>query len=90
MSADIVTFPKPRQADADDEAIVALLRKPAAILKKYRKGETVAEALERARWQVLRTYKDCKAGDRMGVALGIAFLFNDIEDAIEAAKLPAG
>src|SRR5258708_35728376 len=38
MTADIVTFPKSRQADADDEAFVALLIKPAAIINKYRRG----------------------------------------------------
>jgi hypothetical protein len=87
MSAEIINFPRSPQADAEDEALIALLRGPGTILKKHRKGEPeLAEALAHARQRVLMTFKDSKAGNRMGVACGMAMLFSDIEDAIEAAK----
>jgi hypothetical protein len=91
MSAQVITFPRPRQADAEDEALIALLRGPGAILRRHRKGEPeLAEALAHARRHVLRIFKDNKAGDYGGVACGMAMLFCHIEDAIEAGKRPAG
>ena len=38
MSVINTRLPRPRHADPEDEALIALLRGPAAILKKYRKG----------------------------------------------------